>query len=158
LATWLQIFEQAVVMTTDIFNRWDPWWRYRDVPSTRIAAIYDDWEGFRLILTGDKCPATRVSVPHGDLVMYRVYDEIGLVGNNIQGLHPNHSFYTAESSHFLSECSTMHSGTGDRGSLHYAIYTRDRCIDMICTNAPLFVLLREFSSGRCESKRPAPDG
>jgi hypothetical protein len=145
-------------MTTEIFNRWDPWWRYRDVPSTRIAAIYDDWEGFRLILTGDKCPATRVSVPHGDLVMYRVYDEIGLIGNNVQGLQPSHSFYMAESSRLLSECSTMHSGTSDRESLHYAIYTRDRCIDMICTNEPLFVLLREFSSGRYESERSAPAG
>jgi hypothetical protein len=107
-------------MTTEIFNRWDPWWRHRDVPSTRIAAIYDDRAGFRLILTGDKCPATRVSVPHGDLVMCRVYDEIG---SNVQGLQPSHSVFMAESSRLLSECSTMHSGTSDRGSLHYAIFT-----------------------------------
>lgn len=145
-------------MTTDIFYRWDPWWWYRDVPSTSIAAIYDDWEGFRLILTGDECPATRVSVPRGGLVMYRVYDEIGLIGGNIQGLQPGHSFYRTESSRLLSECSTMHSGTRDKGSVHYAIYTGGQCIDMICTIEPRFVLLREFSSGRNESEGPAPDG
>jgi hypothetical protein len=148
--------QRAVVVITEIFHRWDPWWWYRDVPSTSITAIYDDLEGFRLILIGDKCPATRVSVPHGQLVMYRVYDEIGLIGNNIQGLKPGHSFYMAESSRLLSECSTMHSGTRDRGALHYAIYTGGRCVDMICTSEPRFVLLREFSSGQYESERPAP--
>jgi hypothetical protein len=40
--------------------------------------------------------------------------------------------------------------------LHYAIYTGDRCIDMICTKEPVFVLLREFASGRYESERPEP--
>jgi hypothetical protein len=115
-------------------------------------------EGFRLILTGDKCPATRVFVPHGYLVMYRVYNEIGLIGNNIQGLQHGHSFYMAESSRLLSECSTMHSGTRDSGSLHYAIYTGGRCIDMVCTKEPRFVLLREFSSGSYESEKPAPAG
>jgi hypothetical protein len=141
---------------TEIFHRWDPWWWYRDVPSTSITAIYDDLEGFRLILIGDGCPATRVSVPHGALVMYRVYDEIGLIGNNIQGLNPGHSFYMAESSRFLAECSAMHNGTRDAGALHYAIYTGGRCIDMICASEPRFVLLREFSSGHYESDRPAP--
>jgi hypothetical protein len=149
--------ERTAIGATEIFHRWDPWWWYRDVPSTSVGAIYDDLEGFRLILTGDKCPPTRVSVPHGHLVMYRVYDEIGLIGNNIQGLKPGHSFYMAESSRLLSECSTMHNGTRDTGALHYAIYTRGRCIDMICTSEPGFILLREFSSGHDESKRPAPE-
>jgi len=90
--------------------------------------------------------------------MYRVYDEIGLIGGNIQGLQPGHSFYRTESSRLLSECSTMHSGTRDKGSVHYAIYTGGQCIDMICTIEPRFVLLREFSSGRNESEGPAPDG
>jgi len=148
--------QRAAIVITEIFQRWDPWWWYRDVPSTSISAIYDDLEGFRLILIGDKCPATRVSVPHGALVMYRVYDEIGLIGNNIQGLKPGHSFYMAESSRLLAECSTMHNGTRDRGALHYAIYTGGRCIDMICTSEPRFVLLREFSSGHYESEGSAP--
>ena len=93
-------------------------------------------------------------MPHGHLVLYRVYDEIGLTGNNVQGLNPGHCFYKAESSRLLSECSTMHSGTRDTGALHYAIYTAGRCIDMICTNEPRFVLLREFSSGHYESEKP----
>jgi hypothetical protein len=148
--------QRASAVTTEIFHRWDPWSWYRDVPSTSITALYDDLEGFRLILSGEKCPATRVSVPHGKLVLYRVYDEIGLIGNNIQGLKPGHSFYTAESSRLLLECSTMHSGTRDTGALHYAIYTGGRCIDMICTSEPRFVLLSEFSSGHDESERPVP--
>ena len=139
-------------MQTEMFQRWDPCSWYRDVPLTSIAAIYDDWEGFRLILTADECPATRVSVPQGYLVMYRMYNEIGLIGTNIQGLQPSHSFYKAESSRLLTECSTMHSGTRDMGSLHYAIYTGTQCIDMICTNEPRFVLLRDFSAGRYESE------
>jgi hypothetical protein len=143
-------------VTTEVLHRWDPWWWYRDVPSTSIAAIYDDLEGFRLILMGDKCPATRVCVPHGNLVLYRVYDEIGLIGNNIQGLKPGHCFYVAESSRLLSECSTMHSGTRDKGALHYAIYTGGRCIDLICTSEPQFLLLSEFSAGHYESERPVP--
>ena len=139
-------------MQTEIFHRWDPWSWYRDVPSTSIASIYDDREGFRLILAGDRCPATLVSVPHGCLVMYRVYHEIGLIGTNIQGLQPSHSFYKAESSRLLTECSTMHNGTRDMGSLHYAIYTGGQCIDMICTNEPRFVLLQDLSAGRYESE------
>jgi hypothetical protein len=149
------MYERTATGATEIFRRWDPWWWYRDVPSTSIDAIYDDLEGFRLILTGDECPPTRVSVPHGHLVIYRAYDEIGLIGNNIQGLMPGHSFYTAESSRLLSESSTMHSGTRDTGALHYAIYTSGRCIDMICTSEPRFVLLREFSSGHYEGGTPA---
>lgn len=64
-------------MTQDIFTRWDPWWWYRDMPSTTIAA-----------------------------------------------------------------------------SAHYAIYTGDRCIDIISTDEPRFILLQEFASGRNQSERP----
>jgi hypothetical protein len=143
-------------MTQDTFSRWDPWWWYHDVPSTSIAAIYDDWEGFRLILTGDNCPPTRVSVAPGRLVMYRVYDEVGLVGLDPQGLKPGHSFYRSDSSRLLAEASTMNIAGYGGEPLHYAIYTGDRCIDMITTQEPRFVLLREFASGRYESETPEP--
>jgi hypothetical protein len=147
---------KPVTNTHETFLRWDPWPWYRDVPSISIAAVIDDWEGFRLILTGDNCPATRVCVGHGHLVMHRLYDEVGLIGTNIQGLLPGHCFYKAESSRLLTECSMMHSGTRDTGSLHYAIYTSGRCIDLICTSEPSFVLLRDFASGRYASESPEP--
>jgi hypothetical protein len=143
-------------MMTENFARWDPWWWYRDVPSTSIAAIYDDWEGFRLILTAKDCPPTRVSVAQGHLVMYRVYDEIGLAGLNLQGLQVGHSFYKSESSQFLSEAFTMNSAAYGGQSLHYGIYTGGRCVDMVCTEEPQFVLLREFASGRYASENPEP--
>jgi hypothetical protein len=139
-------------MTQDIFTRWDPWWWYRDVPSTTIAAIYDDREGFRIILTASNCPDTRVSV--GCLVQYRVYDEIGLVGLDHRGVMPGHSFYKSDCSPFLSEALKMNSAAYGRTSAHYAIYTGDRCIDIISTEEPRFILLREFASGRNQSERP----
>jgi hypothetical protein len=76
----------STIVTVEHFQRWDPWWWYRDVPSTIIASVADDWEGFRLILTAGQCPETRVSVPGGALVLYRVYDETGLIGREIQGI------------------------------------------------------------------------
>jgi hypothetical protein len=140
-------------MTQEIFTRWDPWWWYRDVPAS-IDAIYEDLEGFRIIITANDCPPTRVSIVSGALVLYRVYDEIGLVGLNHQGVRPGHCFYKSDSSPLLSESSMMNSAAYGRPSLHYAIYTGDRCIDIISTAEPRFVLLREFASGRYESERP----
>jgi hypothetical protein len=89
-------------MTQEIFTRWYPWWWYRDVPSTTIAAINDDREGFRVILTAINCPDTRVTVAQGCLVQYRVYDEIGLAGLDHRGVVPGHSFYKSDSSPLLS--------------------------------------------------------
>lgn len=142
-------------MTGEHFQRWDPWWWYRDVASTIIASVTDDWEGFRLILTADQCPETRVSVPSGAVVLYRVYDETGLIGREIQGIQLGHCFYTAESSPLLAECSTMFSGIRDGDTTrHYAIYTSDRCVDIVSTQEPRFVLLREFTAGQYKSQRP----
>jgi hypothetical protein len=141
-------------MTQDIFSRWDPWWWYRDVPSTTIAAIHDDWEGFRVILTAPNCPDTRVYIPEGCLVQYRVYGEIGLAGLDHGGVVAGHSFYKSDSSPLLSEALRMNSAAYGRPALHYAIYTGDRCIDIVSTGEPHFVLLREFASGRNESERP----
>ena len=140
-------------MAQEIFTRWDPWWWYRDVP-TSIDAIYEDMEGFRIIITADKCPPTRVSVASGALVLYRVYDEIGLVGFDHGGVVPGHCFYTSDSSPLLSESTRMNSASYGRPSLHYAIYTGGRCIDIISTQEPRFVILREFASGNYASERP----
>ena len=73
-------------MGNEHFQRWDPCWWYRDVRSTVIASVKDDWEGFRLILTGASFPDTRVSLAAGAVVLYRVYDESGLIGREIQGI------------------------------------------------------------------------
>lgn len=141
-------------MTSGLFSRWDPWWWYRDVPSTEIVAIHDDAEGFRVILNAENCPPTRVTAAPGRLIMFRVYDEISLVGLNPTGLVPGHPFYKAEASKLLEESASMNSLAFGRQALHYAIYTRDRCVYMICTAEPRFVLLREFAAGRYESERP----
>lgn len=140
-------------MTQEIFTRWDPWWWYRDVPSTNISAINDDLEGFRIILTAIDCPDTRVSVAQGCLVQYRVYDEICLAGLDHRGVVAGHSFYKSDSSPLLSEALKA-TGASYGTSVHYAIYTGDRCIDIISTEEPRFVLLREFASGRYQSERP----
>jgi hypothetical protein len=116
-------------MEAEHFRRWEPWWWFRDVGSTSIASVTDDWEGFRLILTADKCPDTRVLVPRGALVLYRVYDELGLLGRRFEGFEPGHCFYTVESSLLAKESSQVHGGTRDvPPARHYAIYTSDRCI------------------------------
>lgn len=141
-------------MTQEIFTRWDPWWWYRDVPSTSIEAIHEDLEGFRIVITADKCPPTRISVASGALVLYRVYDEIGLVGLDHRGVLPGHCFYKSDLSPLLAESAKMNSAAYGRPSLHYAIYTSGRCIDIISTEEPRFVLLREFASGRYASERP----
>jgi hypothetical protein len=142
-------------MGAEQFQRWDPWWWFRDVAPTIIASVTDDWEGFRLILTADKCPDTRVLVPRGALVLYRVYDELGLLGRHLEGFEPGHCFYTVECSLLAKEASQMHGGTRDLPPVrHYAIYTSDRCVDIVSTQEPRFVLLREFASGRYNSERP----
>jgi hypothetical protein len=142
-------------MENEHFQRWDPCWWYRDVRSTVIASVKDDWEGFRLILTGSNCPDTRVSVPAGAVVLYRVYDESGLIGREIQGIAPNHCFYTIESSPLLAECWRMFSGIRDADTMrHYAIYTLGRCVDIVSTREPRFVLLRDFAAGRYDAERP----
>jgi hypothetical protein len=138
-------------VTQDIFTRWDPWWWYSNVPTT-IAAIHDDWEGFRVILTATNCPDTRVYVPR--LVQYRVFDEIGLAGLDHGGVVAGHSFYKSNSSPWLTEALRMNSATYGGTSVHYAIYTGDRCIDIVSPEEPRFVLLREFAAGRNESERP----
>lgn len=140
--------------TPDTFSKWNPWWWYKDVPAS-IVAIHDDAEGFRVILNAEKCPPTRVSVAPGHLVMFRVYDEVSLSNLNPSGLQPGHSFYKAESSKLLVEAETMNIlPNAGRPSAHYAIYTGWRRIDMICTEEPRFILLREFVIGGSKSERP----
>ena len=56
---------------------------------------------------------------------------------------PGHSFYKSDCSPFLSEALQMNSAAYGRTSAHYAIYTGDRCIDIISTEEPRFILLRE---------------
>jgi hypothetical protein len=140
-------------MTKETFARWDPWWWYSDVPSVAIEAIYEDVEGFRVIVTAAKCPATRISVPPGKLVLYRVYDEFGLSGLDHSGVRPGHCFYKSDSSPLLSETSKMSIVYGGT-VVHYAIFTGNRCIDIVSAEEPRFVLLREFASGRYDSERP----
>jgi hypothetical protein len=146
-------------MGAEQFQRWEPWWWFRDVASTIIASVTDDWEGFRLILTADKCPDSRVLVPRGALLLYRVYDELGLLGRRLEGFEPGHCFYTVDSSLLAQEASQMHGGTRDvPPARHYAIYTSDRCVDIVSNQEPSFVLLREFASGRYNSERPDVEG
>lgn len=146
-------------MENEHFQRWDPCWWYRDVRSTAIASVKDDWEGFRLILTGANCPDTRVSVPAGAVVLYRVYDESGLIGREIQGIAPTHCFYTIQSSPLLAECWRMFGGIRDADTMrHYAIYTLGRCVDIVSTREPRFVLLRDFAAGRYDCEPPESEG
>jgi hypothetical protein len=141
-------------MAQETFARWDAWWWYSDVPSVAIEAIYDDIEGFRVVITAAKCPATRISVSPGKLILYRAYDEFGLSGLDHSGVRPGHCFYRSDSSPLLSEASKMNSVVYGGTAVHYAIYTGDRCIDIISAEEPRFALLREFASGRYDSERP----
>ena len=100
----------------------------------------------------------RVLVPRGAPVLYRIYDELGLLGRHL-GLEPGHSFYTVESSLLAKEASQMHGGSRDAPlARHYAIYTSDRCVDIVSTQKSRFVLLREFPSGHYNSERPDVKG
>jgi hypothetical protein len=112
------------------------------------------WRGSGVVISADRSPPTRVSVASGALILYRVYDEIGLVGLDHRGVRPGHCFYMSESSPLLSESARMNSAPYGRPLLHYAIYTGGRCIDIISTEEPRFVILREFASGRYASERP----
>ena len=145
-------------MTDDSVLRWDPWWWYRDVASTTIVAIYQDAEGFRVILNAKDCPPTRVSVAPGHLLLFRVFDESSLAWQKPSGLQPGHSFYKSESSNFLVEAKKMDILANSRPLVHYAIYTANECIDLISRAEPRFVLLREFAAGRYESERPEGTG
>jgi hypothetical protein len=63
------------------------------------------------------------------------------------GVVAGHSLYKSDSSPLLSEALRMNSAAYGRPALHYAIYTGGRCIDIVSTGEPHFVLLREFASG-----------
>jgi hypothetical protein len=131
-------------MTAEVLSRWDPSWLYRDVPDTTILDVLDNIEGFRVLLSASKCPESKLHVPRGSLVLYRVYDEMGLVGRSLSGLEKGHCFYKLEHSPLIAEAESMFgSGRSAHQLLHYAIYTADRCVDIISTIAPIFKSLRD---------------
>ena len=129
-------------MTTEVLLRWDPSWLYRDVADTVIVDVLDNIEGFRLLLSASKCPEAKIHVPRGTLVLYRVYDEMGLTGRAFSGLETGHCFYKLEGSPLLAEATSMFSGARPL-LLHHAVYTSDRCVDIVSTTVPIFKSLRD---------------
>lgn len=129
-------------MNKDKAVRWDPSWLYRDVPDTIITSVTDDIEGFRAVVWAPKCPEARISVRRGALVLYCVYDEAGLVRRSIEGIEKTHCFYRFETSQLLTEAVRVYEGMRDN-LRHYAIYTSDRCLDVITVKDPEFKSLRD---------------
>lgn len=120
-------------------NKYLKWNPLEGIPShLSCEGIYDDYEGFRILLKGDETTAAMLRITFDAASAYRNIDEGDLL-RTITAVKDTgkSSLYTVENSSwiewFREESLGKHSKTR---FIHYAIYTENDCIDVITEFEP----------------------
>ena len=105
-----------------------------------LEGLYDDWEGFRLLLRGVNKSSGMLRIIFDPAWSYRYIDEGDLLKSlnerkrNIEGAWP---LYTIENSKYIEwfneESFDMHK---DKNIAHYAIYTPVHLVDVLSAFTP----------------------
>lgn len=117
------------------FEKWIP---IDNLPETLyLEAIYDDYEGFRLLLKGDAKQDKVLRITFDPALSYRNTDEGDLLKTIDEQDFGGWSLYVASNSDYLrwfhKESHGIHEGVD---IVHYAIYTPNDCLDILSAYLP----------------------
>jgi len=120
------------------FRKWKP---VSDVPEEMyLEGLYNDYEGFRLLLRGHGDQARMLRIAFDAVLAYRGIDEGDLISyprnDEDEGLG-RWGFFIVSSSSFLQWfCQTSQNIHPPKDTVHYAIYTSEDCIDILSACPP----------------------
>ena len=119
-----------------------PWISIEDLPKDiYVEAVYDDFEGFRVLLRGTAIDAKMLRISCNDNIYYRNTDESYLLkiwGSMPKDIEPS-LIYTIENSTFVEYFHEMSEGCYATWKItNYAIYSTNDCIDILSVE-PLIV-------------------
>ncbi len=104
-----------------------------------VDGLYDDYEGFRILLRGEALSANVLRIGFEAHLSYRNTDESFMlkVWNSIPQGQLGEIFYIIENSDYIKSFNEMTGNLYDDWSItHYGIYTTSDCIDIISTDIP----------------------
>jgi len=122
-------------------DRLIPWdIKIKDPPKRLfVEGLYDDYEGFRILLRGEKPKSKILKVTFEDYLSYRNTDESNLlkVWNNQSSKLLGRIFYKVQNSSYIDFFHEMTEMSYLNWEVtHYAIYTIEDCIDILGTSPP----------------------
>lgn len=139
-------------MQKEKYKKWEP---PEYIPDTLyIEGLYEDWEGFRLLLS-DKEGVRILRITFEDALSYRTIDEGDLLKSTgeAEGLC-KWPLFTVENSKFLQwfneESLNIHE---DDHLVHYSIFTPNDIIDVISASPPIVEWLPDINKGIRDDKR-----
>jgi hypothetical protein len=125
-------------MRKNSFEKWEP---ISELPNEMyLEGLHNDYEGFRLLLKGigDQAKMLRVTfspvlayrgIDEGDLISYDRFDEDDTLGR--------WGFFIVASSNYLEWFRQTSQGVRENEDIvHYAIYTPNDCLDILCAYSP----------------------
>jgi hypothetical protein len=125
-------------MNKNIYKKWEP---INNIPDELyLEGLYDDYEGFRLLLKGDNVRSKMMRIKFDSVLLYRNIDEGDLIlypRVNEQSNQKLWCLYIVSESDLLSWFHSVSQNIHEAKKLiHYAIYTPNDCIDIITDLEP----------------------
>ncbi len=120
-------------MKKNIFKKWEP---IQDIPGEiYLEGLYDDYEGFRLLLKGGDQFSKMMRIKFDSVLLYRNIDEGDLLSYPRVDEPKNQKMwclYVVFKSDLLQWFHDVSQNIYEEDKLvHYAIYTPNDCIDII---------------------------
>ena len=104
--------------------------------SLYLEGLYDDYEGFRLLLKGEGEQQKMLRIMFDPALAYRNTDESDLLRTIGKGLG-EWSLFTVEHSDYLAWFNKESHGIHESENIvHYAIYTPNDCLDVLSIYPP----------------------
>lgn len=117
------------------FKKWNP--IQKDEGVLFVEAVYDDYEGFRVLLKGNDLESRVMRISFDCVLSYRNTDEGDLLKTISEHDFKGWSLYVSINSEYLKwfhqESANTHGGSS---VVHYAIYTPNDCLDVLSEYPP----------------------
>lgn len=122
----------------NIFKKWEPIPGLQD--EMYMEGLYDDYEGFRILLKGSDDHARMLRITFDPPLVYRVIDEGDLLSyDRVNDYEPSGqwAFFIVENSSYLEWFQHISQGIHDENAIvHYAIFTPNECIEVLSEYGP----------------------
>ncbi|WP_157600066.1 hypothetical protein [Saccharospirillum impatiens] len=122
----------------NIFKKWEPILGLQN--AMYVEGLYDDYEGFRILLKGSGECAKMLRIKFDPPLAYRAIDEGDLLAYERVNSYSNSGQWTlfvVENSSYLSWFQHTSQGIhNERAIVHYAIFTSSSCIEVLAEYEP----------------------
>mmetsp|Transcript_7221 Transcript_7221/g.9363 ORF Transcript_7221/g.9363 Transcript_7221/m.9363 type:complete len:125 (+) Transcript_7221:142-516(+) len=121
----------------------DRWVPLNNLPQALyLEALYDDYEGFRLVLKGEDSSSRPLRITFEDVLSYRNTDEGALLETLSNFNFGGWSLFTSQTSNYIDWFVSESGGIYDENDIvHYFVYTPNDCVDILSIAPPRVELL-----------------